>query len=233
MTQSIQPLSFEKHSQIKIKNVTNYIHAKEQQVVPLIVQEFFAASAEMPIVFVKNAENGAFQSVALLGFKPQENVFYSEEKWLGGYLPALITHHPFALAPTQNDDNQLQVIIKEDSHLVSSQEGDALFEADGQETDYMKKRKSALGQYFEHTRTTRAFIASLTGYNLLEQQKLTIDLNGDKIVLDGVYLINEKKLNELSNEDFLILRQRGYLAPIYSHLNSLRQLSKLAALKTQ
>lgn len=231
MTQSIQPLSFAKHSQIKIKNLTNFVHAKEQQVVPLIVQEFLAASVEMPIVFVKNTENGAFQSVALLGFKPQENVFYSEEKWLGGYLPALITHHPFALAPTENDENQLQVIIKEDSHLVSLQEGDALFESNGQETEYTKKRKSALGQYFEHTRTTRAFIALLTDLHLLDQQKLTIDLNGDKVVLDGVYLVNEKKLNALSNEDFLVLRERGYLAAIYSHLNSLRQIAKLAALK--
>ena len=233
MTSPIQLINVEKHSQVKIKSTTNYIHAKEQQVVPLIVHEFAMASAAMPVVFVKNSVNGEFQAVALLGLKPAENVFYSEDKWLGAYLPALITHHPFALVPSQNDENQLQVALKEDSYLVSHEEGEAIFDDKGNETDYMTKRKNALGQYFENTRVTDAFIKYLVEKNLLSQQQLSLKINNENMTIDGIYLVDEKALNELSNDDFLVLRQRGYLAPIYNHMNSLHQLRTIAQLKTQ
>jgi len=233
MTSPIQALNYDSHKNVKIKRTSNFLHAKDQQVVPLIVHEFSRASAEMPVVFVKNSETGEFQSVALLGLEPKENVFYSEEKWLSSYLPALITHHPFALMPTENDASQLQVILKEDSYLVSEEEGDAIFDDKGNETEYMAKRKNAIGQYYENTHVTKAFVSFLSEKSLLTQQKLSLDLNGKKISVDGIYLVDEKVLNTLSDEDFLVLRQRGYLAPIYNHLSSLHQLNRLAQLKTQ
>lgn len=233
MTSAINTLSFESHNQIKIKDSNDYQHAKNQQVVPLIVHEFARASAEMPIVFVKNAETGAFQAVALLGLSSNENLFYSADKWLSPYLPALVTHHPFALMPTQNDENQLQMVLKEDSHLVSKTQGEALFDDNGNETEYLTKRKNALGRYFENSHITTAFTQQLNDKALLSQKNLSLDLNGEKIAIDGVYLVDEKVLNSLSDADFLELRQKGFLAPIYSHLSSLHQLSRLAQLKTK
>jgi len=233
MTSAIQAINYANHSQVKIKSTRDYQHAKGQQVVPLIIHEFSRASGEMPIVFVKNAQTGEFQSVALLGLTTNENLFYSKDKWLSSYLPALITHHPFALVPTQNDENQLQVVIKEDSHLVSNEEGDALFDDEGNETEYMEKRKNALGQYYENSQTTKAFIDFLVEKSLLSEQNLSMKLNGENIGINGVYLVDEKALSTLSDKDFLILRQRGYLAPIYNHLSSLHQLSSLAKLKSE
>jgi hypothetical protein len=232
MTSSIRTLSYENHSQTKILDSKDFQHAKDQQVVPLIVHEFARASAEMPIVFVKNAETGEFQSVALLGLTQNENLFYSENEWLSTYLPALITHHPFALMPTENDENQLQMVIKEDSHLVSQEEGNALFDDKGNETTYLEQRKNALGKYFENSRITQAFTQKLSEKSLLSQQNLSMELNGEKIAINGVYLVDEKALNELSDEEFLSLRKQGFLAPIYNHLGSLHQLSRLAKLKT-
>ena len=233
MTASIRTLSYENHNQIKIKHSNDYQHAKDQQVVPLIVHEFARASAEMPIVFVKNSETGEFQAVALLGLSQNENLFYSEKKWLSPYLPALISHHPFALIPSQNDENQLQMVLKEDSHLVSKTDGDLLFDDEGNETEYLTKRKNSLGNYFESNHVTKAFIKQLSDKSLLSQQNLSLDLNGEKIAINGVYLVDEKALNSLSDEDFLELRKKGYLAPIYSHLSSLHQLSRLAKLKSE
>ncbi|PKG86272.1 multidrug transporter [Colwellia sp. 75C3] len=233
MTSAIQAVNYASHSKIKIKSSANYQHAKSQQVVPLIIHEFSRASAEMPIVFVKNGQTGELQSVALLGLTVNENLFYSEDKWLANYLPALITHHPFALLPSQNDESQLQVVIKEDSHLVSNEEGDALFDDKGNETQYMEKRKSALGHYYENSQTTKAFMDLLVEKSLLSEQNLTMKLNDENISINGVYLVDEKALKALPDEDFLILRQRGYLAPIYNHLSSLHQLSRLARLKSE
>lgn len=232
MNSSIRPVSFEQHGQTKISNTTNYDHSKGQQIVPLVAHEFAIASAEMPIVFVKNADTGEFQPVALLGFEQGDNVFFKDGKWLGRYVPALITHHPFALLPSQNDANQLQLIIKEDSPVVNTTEGQLLFDALGNESEYMEKRKNALGQYFEHTHITKIFVKHLVDHDLLTQQDLTLTLNGEQIAINGVYLVDEKKLNELSSDAFIALREKGVLSPIYSHLNSLHQLSNIARLKT-
>jgi len=235
MNSALAPLSFDKHQHIKILTDQAFQHAKNQQVVPVIVHEFARAGAEMPIVFVKNSETGEFQPVALLGLKAGENVFYAEgdKKWLATYIPELISQHPFALMPTENDASQLQVILKEDSYLVSSEQGEALFDQFGDETEYMKKRKNALGHYYENTQITKAFVNTLNEKSLLIQQQLTLTLNGENFTLDGVYLVDEKALNNLPDNDFLELRQRGYLAPIYNHLSSLHQLSRIAALKAK
>ncbi|WP_206483392.1 SapC family protein [Thalassotalea sp. G2M2-11] len=233
MSNSIKPVNFENHQHLKVKSSNDYRHAENQQVVPVIVHEFSPASAEMPILFVKNSETGEFQSVAMLGLKPGENVFYQLGKWRGRYVPAIITHHPFALVPSQNDETQLQVVIKEDSHLVSDQEGESLFDALGNETEYMTKRKNAIGRYYENSQITRSFIDKISGLGLLKEKSLTLDLNGEKVALNGVYMVDEKALNQLSDADFLSLREKGFLAPIYCHLNSTHQLANIAALKTK
>ena len=134
---------------------------------------------------------------------------------------------------TYIDENQLQMVLKEDSHLVSKTDGDLLFDDEGNETEYLTKRKSALGHYFESSHVTKAFIKQLSDKSLLSQQNLSLELNGEKIAINGVYLVDEKALNSLADEDFLELRKKGYLGPIYNHLSSLHQLSRLAQLKSE
>ena len=232
MSVKVSPLNYADHGHLKIKAINNYEHVNAQQVLPVVVHEFSAAAAEMPVVFVKNAETGEFQSVAILGFKPGENLFYNENKWQGTYIPAYATHHPFALIPSENDENQLRVAFSESSLLVSEKEGNALFDDKGNETEYMENRKKALGNYYENTHVTKVFTKVLTDMALLVEQSLSLELNGEKMNISGVYLINETKLNELSDVNFLELRKKGFLSPIYSHMGSLRQLKNLAQLKT-
>jgi len=226
------PLNYTEHGKVKIKSSNNYQHVNSQQVVPLIVHEFSQASAEMPVVFVKNSESGQFQPVAILGFKSGENLFVQQEKWLSDYVPAYVTHHPFALMPSADDETKLQIIMSESSSLVTESEGNALFDEQGNETEYLQKRKNALGNYYENMQVSQAFVNFLSEKELLQQRTLTIELNGEKLNLTGLYLVDEKALNALSDEDFLILRKRGYLGALYAHLGSLHQLKRLADLKT-
>lgn len=232
MSASVNALNFKDHGELKIKQNSTFAHVNSQQVLPLIVHEFSQASAEMPVVFVKNSENDDFQAVGIMGFKEGENVFYSEEKWRGSYVPAYATHHPFALIPMKQDQTKLQVIISESSNVLSLTEGEALFDDKGNETAYMKRRKETLGVYYENMHSTRAFVKALDDKGLLKQQTLTVDIKGNKMSLSGLYLVDEEKLNKLSDKDFLDIKNRGFLAPIYSHLGSLHQLNRLAYFKT-
>jgi len=231
MTSPMKALNAKQHGNIKIKNELNIEGTKNQQILPLLVHEFAKAGSAMPVIFIRpNEGEKSVQPAALLGLKPEENLFQKDGKWVGEYLPAVVTHHPFAMVPTQGDENRLQMLINEDSTLVNEEEGDALFEGDEQ-TDYLKKRMESLSNYFSSMHVTREFCDYISEKELLIEQTLTIEINGEKVQLNGLLLVDEKKLHELSDEDFLELRKRGYLSPIFAHLSSLHHANKLAKLK--
>ncbi|WNC71065.1 SapC family protein [Thalassotalea psychrophila] len=229
--QNIQPLNKTAHAKTKIKSQANFAHAKGQHLAPVVVHEFSRASAEFPVVFVKNTETGTFQSVVLFGVKPGENLYTETDTWEGTYAPAAVTNFPLALVPENNESDKFMVVIATDNAVVNEEEGNALFEENGEESEYLTRRKEALGKYFEHSHITQAFTKELADRDLLIQQNLEIAANGEKIQINGLYLVDEKKLNELSDEDYIALRKRGFLAPIYAHLNSMHQMHRLVKKK--
>ncbi|MFD2165211.1 SapC family protein [Thalassotalea euphylliae] len=233
MSAPVRPLNAIDHGKIKLPKTRHFPHVSDQQIVPLIVHEFSNASAEMPIVFVKNSETGEFQSVAVLGFEEGENLFVGEETWKGGYVPAVVTHYPLALMPSPENPEDMQVLLIEDDVIMNNQEGEAVFDEEGKETPFMENRKNAIGKYFENMHVTKAFTRFLAEKELLVEQTLNIQLGEQKRQLSGVYLVDERKLNALSDEDFIDMKKRGYLSPIYAHMLSVHQLNNLARMKAK
>jgi len=92
-------------------------------------------------------------------------------------------------------------------------------------------RLEALVSFIEFSQVTEAFTKYLADKELLVAQTLTVEIKGEKKDINGIYLVDEKKLNSLGDEEFLDLRKRGYLAPIYSFLTSTHQVARLARLK--
>ncbi|NMP17796.1 SapC family protein [Thalassotalea sp. Y01] len=228
---NIQPLNKNVHGKTKIKNQTNFPHVSGQHLAPVVVQEFSRAGAEFPVVFVKNSESGEFQPVALFGVKPGENLYTAEENWQGTYVPAALTHFPLALVPESQESDKFMVVIATENSVVNEDEGNALFQDNGEETEYLARRKQALGKFFENSHITKAFTKELVDRELLIPQNLDIQANGEKIQINGLYIVDEKKLNELSDEEFLTLRKRGMIGPIYAHLNSVNQIHRLVKKK--
>lgn len=229
--QNIQPLNKTAHAKTKIKAQKNFLHASSQHLAPVVVHEFARASAEFPVVFVKNSDSDTFQPVALFGVKPGENLYTATENWEGIYAPAAVTNFPLSLVPETKDSDKFMVVIATDNVVVNEDEGVALFEDNGEESEYLANRKEALSKYFEHAHITQAFTQELAAKDLLVQQNLELSIGSEKIQINGLYLVDEKKLNELSDEDFSVLRKRGFLAPIYAQLNSMHQLHRLVKKK--
>lgn len=234
MTSPMKALNANEHKNVKIKMELHIEGTKNQQVLPLLVHEFAKAGSAMPVIFIRPNEEDqkVVQPAALLGLKPEENLFYKDGKWVGEYLPAVVTHHPFAMVPTQDDENRLQMLINESSPLVGEEEGDALFEGEEQ-TEYLKKRMESLSNYFGSMHVTREFCDYLVEKDLLVEQTLTVEINGEKVQLNGLLLVDEKKLHGMSDEEHLDLRKRGYLGPIFAHLGSLHHANKLAKLRAE
>ena len=64
---------------------------------------------------------------------------------------------------------------------------------------------------------------------LLTLKSLNLNLGGEeKLALNGLYVIDEKKLENLPDAEFNELRSKGLLPIIYAHLSSMHQIARLA-----
>lgn len=227
---NIVVLNKEVHKNLKIKNNRIYQQTKNQHIAILQVHEFVSASVCYPIVFIKDAETGEFRCVAMLGLQPNENLFYSEEHWSASYIPAAIRGYPFLIAP---DTASLCADIS--SPLFNETEGNELFNSDGSESEYLKSVKERLSTFVSQTPVTREFIRYIAEKNLLSPFNLTINTSSEEsgaYSLNGLYAIDHKKINDLSDATFLELRHKNYLPAVFAHLASLGNMSTLVQMKS-
>lgn len=229
----IVPLRSDVHGKLKVRELGTFKHVKNSHMVPVTAHEFSRLGAEYPIVFVKNSDTDEFQSVALMGLKTGENLFVDGDKWKGVFVPGSIRNHPFVLAPAGKDSDQLVVGLIENSPILSEEEGSPLFSDSGEETDYLKSKKETLVNFLQSDQMTKAFVNVLAEKELLTPQTVTVNAGAQKVNLNGLYIVDEKKLGELSEEDFADFRKRGFLAPLYAQLGSMHQFSKLAKMQAE
>lgn len=226
---NISPLNSTKHLDICIKESKDYSRFSAQSLIPVVVQEFAVLATEFPIVFVKNAETGQFTPIAMMGIKNNFNLYCQTENWQSSVTPIGFSKAPLSLMQTSENSDEVMVFIDEDSELVSSAEGEKLFDKSGEQTEYLKKRSSALLDLASFTQQTASITKYFADLSLLTPKQLTVKLNHDSpnVNIDGVYIIDEKVLGELKDDDFLGLKSKGLLPLIYAHLTSLHQIARL------
>ncbi|MCW8876218.1 MAG: SapC family protein [Kangiellaceae bacterium] len=226
MTTIVQ-LNKEQHQNLRLVEKPELSLVQDKNMVPVLAQEIPQLATELPLVFVKNAQTGEFTLVAMLGLQERQNLMIQDDKWLGGTLPSCLTHSPLGLSINAADKTQFAVTINTISENISESEGHSLFSEDGTESDYLKKRIEVLKNYYQCGESTYQFTKLIVDLELLEQQTLSYELKGQKQSVSGIYLVNEKKLNDLENEKFIELRNNGALSAIYGHLVSLKTIDKL------
>lgn len=221
------------HKDLKVNPAYLLAQLAGNHMVPVVVHECAILGSDAPIVFVKNQETGQFQMVVLYGLAPGENLFLVNDSWQAMTVPLAVQSGPFRLISDGADDDRMMIGIDNQSPFLGSEEGEALFDADGQETEFLKARKEVLGHYFEGDQITRAFIDLLSELELLVQRELKLNANGEKIEIGGLYSVDEAKLGDLSPEDFEQLRTRGFLPVVYAQLMSMHQVRRLARLRAK
>ncbi|MCJ8303190.1 SapC family protein [Shewanella sp.] len=233
MTQ-ITPLNNEHHSNLKITSSTDFSRFKEQHLIPLIAHDFIPLASEFSIVFVKNEETGQFTAVAMMGIKPGINLYCQDDKWEPSVMPSSFLNSPLSLHIQDENSDDCFVGIDLDSPLVSTDNGQALFNSEGEQTDYLKSRTEHLLDVTGKYEQTQKITQHLASKRLLTLKKLNINLGKDeKYAIDGLYIIDENVLNDLCQDDFNDLREKGLLPLIYAHLSSMHQIGRLAKKQIQ
>ncbi|QYJ76297.1 SapC family protein [Shewanella sp. FJAT-52076] len=224
MTAQYVPLNNTAHKNLKVKQTLELAEFEKHHMLPLVVQEFMPAATSFPIIFAKNTDSGEYQPVAVTSLKPESNKFIKDGKWTQRYVPMQLRVAPFIAGPDETQE-KLLIGINQNSTLLSEEEGVALFNEDGEQTEFLQDRVKFIGQLFDFRELTKQFVKTLTDHDLLQPKTLTVNgKDGEKANYDGIYMVDEKKLHELSDEAKLELFNKGALSAIYAHLASLNQI---------
>ncbi len=220
------PLNREKHATFRLRASQSMAHARELNAIPVVIAEMGRIARDYPIVFVGEKAESVLPS-ALVGLQSGENLFVDAEgNWSDGYIPAFVRRYPFVLA---EDGERFQIFIDEGYAGLNAEEGEALFDEEGKETEALKRVVDFLKEYQGFVAATQTFVNELNQHGLLEAKNLqsTPQDGSAPRVIQGMWTIDEEKLKKLSADTAQSLLANGAMGLIYAHLLSLQNLDKL------
>lgn len=207
--------------------------------VPAYPTEYAELQREYPIFFRKDPEHGTYQSVALLGFDSEENLFLRDGRWNAGYLPAHVTRGPFLIGLQERMiDGELRdepvIHVDLDHPRVSRTEGDAVFLPQGGRSPYLEQIITVLGGIHDGIEGGKAMYAAFDELDLIQPVRLDIEFDDEHGAdITGLYGIDRERLAALDAEALHALHRSGYLEGAYLVLASLHNLRRLIAEKQQ
>lgn len=205
--------------------------------VPAFPTEYADLQREYPIFFRKDPQTGEYQSVALLGFDRQENLFLQGQRWNAAYLPGIVAKGPFAIGfQEQRIDGELRrepvIHVDLDHPRVSFGEGEPVFMPHGGHTPYLEHVITVLRGLRDGTEAATAMFAAFESMQLIQPVAIDVKLDDRHGVnLAGLYGIDRERLAALDADSLQRLNRAGYLEGAYLVLASLHNLRRLMAEK--
>lgn len=116
-----------------------------------------------------------------------------------------------------------------DQSTLNEDEGNALFDDEGQETEYLQNATRFMREYHQRFLQTLEFGKKLDELGLLTEMNARVTRQDESAVVLGQFLsVNEQALMQLTTAHVDELFRAGYLGWIYAHLISMRLFPELA-----
>jgi hypothetical protein len=228
MTINYVPLDKAIHKDLKLAAKPDYSYTQNTHIAAASIREYPQLSTAMPIVFIKDESTGNHHSVAMLGVEQQKNLYLHEGKWQAPQVPMNIQRYPFDIRP---DGDKLGLYIDENSSLLSTEEGNPLFNEDGNPGDVLQNRLNFMDLLANSERLTAEFIQKMVELELLTAIEIRyVTVNNERRTITGMLGIDEPKLLDLPDADVLALHKKGFLGAVYAVMMSLGQLNRLVEL---
>lgn len=222
------PLSKERHDRLRLAQTRSYTPFQTVTSVPIILDEIAAAAREYPILF---PEDGGGLPFILTGMTPETNAFVDEAgDWTANYIPLDVRKFPFGLLEetgtklTEDGKTQYTLGIDPEAQDLKALEGPRVFTPQGELCEEAKIRTDIAQKILERRAITKTLVHILDDAGLLVSREISMNLGVDKRKLRGFRIVDEKKLNALSDEDFIDLRNKGGLPLVYAQLMSMANL---------
>jgi hypothetical protein len=231
---SFVPLTFENHREVRIGPGGGLADFSNLSLLPVYDLEIpqlaasfpLAFAPESPLPFAQDTDGYRFCLLCSLSDSMPNGWIDHEGIWVGRYLPAVIRQRPFSAL--MNEEGELALYIDEDSPLIMD-EGEPLFE-DGSPTEYLTTIKQYLPALYNSGVRTSKIMKLLQELDLFTPWEIKF-LNHEEVTttVQGVYKINEEKLKQLNDEDWLSLKNAEALPVIYGQLLSTGHAQTLAS----
>ena len=200
--------------------------------------EYADVQREYPIFFRKDPDTGEYQSIALLGFAKDENVFLDGEGgWQANYVPGLVARGPFLIGfQDQKGDGTLSSVIHVDldSPRISSSEGEPVFMPQGGNSRYIDRVANILNGISEGMALSKPMFAAFTEAALIEPVKLEVKLSETEVYsLLGLHTISAEKLRALDGATLEKLNRSGFLQGAFLVAASLNNVRRIIELKNR
>lgn len=217
-----QAVNSQRHREWSVKAGDNFEFARDVNSVPLTAVEFVTASSEYPIVFAGSEDQ--LMPLVVMGVRDKENLFITEDGKIDAqYVPAFLRRYPFVFSSQDEGQNFTLCIDETFDGCNQDNLGERLFDAEGEQTQYLKNVLEFLKEYQLHFARTQAFCKKLQELELLEPMGAQFTPpQGEKVTLTGFYAVNRKKLKALSAEQMEQLVKNDGMELIFLHLYSLR-----------
>jgi hypothetical protein len=196
--------------------------------------EYRDVQREYPIFFRKDPATGEFQSVALLGFQKDENLFLDGEGgWDAAYVPGIVARGPFLIGFQEQEiggDVRKEPVIHVDldNPRVSTTEGEPVFLPQGGHTRYLQRISLILKGIHDGIAVSKAMFAAYAALDLIEPVNVEIKFNAEESFnVRGLYTISEEKLNALDGDALLRLNRSGFLQGAFLVIASLNNVNRL------
>ncbi|WP_355584797.1 SapC family protein [Xanthomonas cannabis] len=205
--------------------------------VPAFVTEYADLQREYPLFFRKDPAGSGYQSVALLGFTQDENLFLQEGRWNASYLPGIVAKGPFLIGfQEQRIDGALVqepvIHIDLEHPRVSRSEGEAVFLPQGGHSPYLDHIIGVLRGIREGVDAGQAMAAAFDALGLIQPVRLDVALDATHAAqLDGLFAVDRERLAALDAQALHQLHQAGYLEGAFLMLASQYNLRRLMAEK--
>jgi len=224
----VEPITNKSHKDLSVKLGENYEFARSTNSIPLIAAEFPLAAVEYPIVFAGTADDSVIP-VVILGLREDENLYVNGQgEWTAKYVPAFIRRYPFVFSSSDEGKTFTLCIDEEFSGCNREGRGERLFDADGQQMQYLTNVLEFLKDYQAHYQRTEAFCQKLKELDLLEPMSAQFTTpKGEKVNLTGFMAIDRDKLKALTGDQFKELATTDELELVYVHIQSMHNFNMM------
>ncbi len=186
-----------KHANLRLLPNSGAHFAAHQHVLPLRAEEIDKAVSSFPVFLTRNTNNGTLSFSAVTSLEVERNLFVEDEQWKAAYVPQIMGTYPFYLMPTEEAD-QYVVGIDESSNVLSTSEGEPLFNDNGETSAWLDSVTKKMNAQTRSIQQTFLFAKAIEEADLIKELNVQVvyaDGTGQNI--NGLHTIDEDKLQAL------------------------------------
>ncbi|MGM5483261.1 MAG: SapC family protein [Nanobdellota archaeon] len=226
MFQKVEPLTSEKHQDLRFSRTNSFSFASKTNLIQLSYSELRPASRFYPIVFPANQPDVPH---AVLSLTPENNSFVdSEGNWKASYIPFIIRSYPFLMLKTEQDESKYALCIDTEADHFKQEYGDILFTADGKPNDFTNNILKSLNTYYQEIQKTKKVFRDLNEKEAMIEQQINFDGDSSKKPLGGFKIVDIKKITSMEDGEIAQLVKTGIMPIIYDHIQSIGNFKLLA-----